>query len=1362
MKKFSKIIVLVLSLALAISAFAIASSAKDAPFLVEGLYRENWADAIDNADAETPIELLGDYQVQNGENVEVTTSVTIKLNGYTLIGAEDGGALFNVTEQDAVLKILGPGKISVNGTLAEIDAKGAELVLDGGEKGELEIRSSSNDSVFVVGGTGKASARTLGAVSFVNAAGANLFELRSSSSLLIDNSSVSISSVGATSASGLVLATAGTKVNITNGAEVNNTAGHIVKLADTEEELPVTIRFENSNVGSHGMTYGTLVDFGEEYATFTSKASNITATGYAFVAADTILDYTGSGAEKVYKTPNATVNLLSTTYDVPVASKSDACLFYGNMTGVVIGGYLKIATPTGVACKTRLWDGSTGILIKAGVLFSQLASSELAESSVDEDGTPVYFDPYSGSNMNFSLDKIDGKPAQVVQADIISDEHTIVSQYVVGLPRSYFFYDTKFSTNFEDVNLYSAEFGDSYGERHPAFIDNSFTNNHGSVKVLDNKESGNRYLKLEFDDTKQYNPAGTGTPYFSLLFGHGASSYVSENVAQKNQDFVTVDFDISSDFLSPDGETCLYLSSKWYLMQRIRGAGWAWNPTNMAQISQDGTARLGTWSELDAANTYQLPTTPGMWSHITVVMELITEKTLTGELDRDRYTKESRIHFYVDGQYVGTDYIFKQMDYTDVDVPLLNASEFRFELGNRSTTYANGSGSMNFDNFVMTFYPDGYTGDLNKIKEDKTLNLKDISDAVFKEGYVYPSNIGREDEKIEYAAKVDGILYQDMDEAFAAVVEGSEVELLKDYEGVYNATMAFTVKSNGYKFQADSSTHRISSSKDENDNDVYTIVATNSFVPVYWDINISYETKAPLGVVPVFNGTYQGYQRGNQWIGLVGWSYTEGATEPEELRPISKEDIDRGYVILYPVFDVVRVNIEFRNSAGEPIGDSAWFDVGESISALNTYNNGSVFESLDVHEWYRAAFSSWKINGGDADTVGKDAVYAVPSFDKIEAAGVKLNYTLKNLTHFTPNIYVEAPELYPEIKVLGASTNPALSEDDLNAMREAVLDEVNISGVKHYYFDVGIPALTPDEFVQRSIYLYFEVSGQLYIQEVLCDVNSYLENILLNPEATDAEKTAVMNTMRMISVYLENANAPANEVCERYLANSDYALYLTDYSTLLDAAKNKTYTYTDGEITYGEFYINNTQGDSDAGIDGLFDHMSAVRWNFVTGQLDMYVNRDVHPLITASYSGSNGVFAEVGIQGGSRVKVLSDNLSKGIYSIDLANSVAGWGAIEYGFETPMYILMQGHELPDGTWDRTNVFTSGGLTTWYGIGTNKRTWNMVFHLIYLNELSAEGDTSIAAELELTNAIFAVHHSSREAMEQSGKYTQTPAK
>ena len=49
MKKFSKILILVLSLVIAMSAFAIASSANTSPFLVEGLYRENWEEAIENA-----------------------------------------------------------------------------------------------------------------------------------------------------------------------------------------------------------------------------------------------------------------------------------------------------------------------------------------------------------------------------------------------------------------------------------------------------------------------------------------------------------------------------------------------------------------------------------------------------------------------------------------------------------------------------------------------------------------------------------------------------------------------------------------------------------------------------------------------------------------------------------------------------------------------------------------------------------------------------------------------------------------------------------------------------------------------------------------------------------------------------------------------------------------------------------------------------------------------------------------------------------------------------------------------------------------------------------------------------------------
>ena len=87
MKKFSKILIFTLSLVIALSAFAIASSANTSPFLVEGLYRENWEEAIENAyikgDRIVPVELLTDYEA-NGESVEITESVVISLNGHTL------------------------------------------------------------------------------------------------------------------------------------------------------------------------------------------------------------------------------------------------------------------------------------------------------------------------------------------------------------------------------------------------------------------------------------------------------------------------------------------------------------------------------------------------------------------------------------------------------------------------------------------------------------------------------------------------------------------------------------------------------------------------------------------------------------------------------------------------------------------------------------------------------------------------------------------------------------------------------------------------------------------------------------------------------------------------------------------------------------------------------------------------------------------------------------------------------------------------------------------------------------------------------------------------------------------------------
>lgn len=149
MKKISKVLVLLLTLALICTGLVLAVSADEAKpetvsYVADGATVEGTlADAIAGADASTAVTLLGDCTVS--EEIEVTKSVTINLNGYTL--TTTCASAFNVSNGEAVFNITGTGNITSAGTLVKATADGAKIAIDGTGLDGITVNHTGTQSV---------------------------------------------------------------------------------------------------------------------------------------------------------------------------------------------------------------------------------------------------------------------------------------------------------------------------------------------------------------------------------------------------------------------------------------------------------------------------------------------------------------------------------------------------------------------------------------------------------------------------------------------------------------------------------------------------------------------------------------------------------------------------------------------------------------------------------------------------------------------------------------------------------------------------------------------------------------------------------------------------------------------------------------------------------------------------------------------------------------------------------------------------------------------------------------------------------------------------------------------------------------
>ncbi len=1359
MKKLSKILVLVLTLTLAASAFVFASSAETSPFLVEGLYRETLMDAVDNADENTPIKLVSDYVAEAEEAVTLDSSLVLDLNGKTLTYKGTDNALLNVTGKNATLTIKGPGKIVADGTIVFIDAKGAKLVTNG----DLDIVSSSESAPFVIGETRKATAEISDRINFSSKAGTSLFELNSSSVLNVNDAVISVVSDGAYQASGFVTLNSASKAYITN-TDIYSAAGYIFKVGTATENSPVLINCDTSKLYSESSTYGTILDAGSQYVTMSTRLSEIVAGGYAFLAEDTLFDYTGDGMDKVYAKPTASVTLNTSTYALSMTSKLDATLFRGNITAHVTGGSFELGVTSYFAYGTRVWDGECGVLVEAGVRFNRELASNTASVLRDEDGALIYHDPNSTTNENFTLGTFDGKQCELYQTVIVLETNQALECYLVGVNDTPYITDLAHSKHFDNEASYRVTYGLTEGEDTSKLFEAAyFANAHSEVSV---NYKGNGYLRLAFDANGKYNETSTDSPYLGIRFGHGNNANILGSSAkiynQFDQEFITVDFDIMSDTVDANGKA-VYYEGGYALMQRIDGSGYyqAGNTFTIRESSEkyeDGSRKYnltcGSRNLIDDSSntTVTLSPVPGEWTHITLIIDVDNSSV-------NNYVNNSWLHYYVNGSYVGSGKALGTgiLSRDPEEVMRANPDQFRgvFKATNEMLTTENKyPRSTCFDNFVVNYYHDGYSGDLLSIRENKLIKLNTLNDVVYKPGYQFPSSaVLQEDAKI---AEVDGKNYYNEDDFLNAIVDGSIVKLYKDIEEEYSASDAFTVYTNGHSFVIKSETHTISTTKDESNCDVYSVVESAVYIPVYWDIYLSYQTEAPYGVVPQFTGTLPAVvESAGKRTGLIGWSYTKDATEPDELRPISKEDMKRGYLVLYPVFDVVEVEVTFTAHGISPFtrwvklvnADNEYIDITPEILAGYTNDmSDELGQSLEVEgqTLYRSIFSGWAFREDGMTKLGKEPANVVARYENYILTSINVSYTLEKLTMFTPKIYLGKPadgSAFEIIAVYSIETDLETGEA-VRASLSASSDVFTVCGVESFEYLTSSTPTAVDKLKSKTYYIEFAIddSGNTYTQAVTLDLKTYFENLLSvnKDDAYELSKTGIMSTVIMVDNLLGGDSEFAG-----IINDPAYQDYVNEFS--INSVKKIKKIVDGNEMNYEDYYNSLYESNK------IFTHLAAIRWDFKNSTISYAPLAKKYPVITAGWF-DEGTLSQLYAYCSSAARA---SVSKTTLSVAVKNNSTG----EFKVES-----LNG-------WKADLIHSDGGTYAEkkYGIYTEiefrlldsptdgsrntiaQPMYDFILHLLYLDDLYKGGDTSVEKEYETAKSIFMAHKDLKAAVD-----------
>jgi len=428
-------------------------------------------------------------------------------------------------------------------------------------------------------------------------------------------------------------------------------------------------------------------------------------------------------------------------------------------------------------------------------------------------------------------------------------------------------------------------------------------------------ENGNRYIKHHVSK------------------GSGNTSYLSGPYQANKQysivdyPYLAIDFDISKvagDYAGANINPYYYGNGTVY--------DYFGNPVKTLSQVTGGNASI----KMSAFKKY-LPTELNTWAHVTAIF---------------------KYHIVDDTEYIGGYvYVDGELAWFDHTLHTLN-TEYRASNYYFGTFRINNEGSTNttnfsgYDNWQMNFYNSGYT-------------QEEVVSAVYNADYELPYGVT--------IAKIGDVVYDRIPAAIEAAKPGEAITLLSDIPGVISVEKTVTFDTNIYNEDGtpsgdyyDITTTSTSLVSDLKDGFLTFKQVQNASVEIFWDdcpgmlangvcecdpelldengehIMAAYTPSAMLNSVPSYSGEIPSFPIVEGLSkNFIGWSYTPGG-EVEDLRPVTEEDVNRGWIALYPVYEIIQYGFELISATG----DSSYFLENEYDAVFASAGTGATIKLL--------------------------------------------------------------------------------------------------------------------------------------------------------------------------------------------------------------------------------------------------------------------------------------------------------------------------------------------------------------------------------------------------------------------------------
>ena len=333
-----------------------------------------------------------------------------------------------------------------------------------------------------------------------------------------------------------------------------------------------------------------------------------------------------------------------------------------------------------------------------------------------------------------------------------------------------------------------------------------------------------------------------------------------------------------------------------------------------------------------------------VWQHVTYVIQYAGDGVFN-------------YYFYVDGVLSETTSVdYNTTAFTSYSTALTAATNWDdFQQNNPKSTlsktgvytiimnpaYSSKTEEIWFDNMQVHYYTDDYS-------------LDDVASYIYNDGYEMPYGFTE--------AKVDGIVYDDVNKAITASPEDATVLLTKNASKDLIIDKNIRIDTNEYDENGNATgtkyTFEYTSSlgfvgeETEPGSGIFVFKKSENVVDIIWDEacaegcdcykefgghKMSASTVAVLGNVPEYFGEIPTYEIVNGYEKkFVGWSYTKGAAEPDTLLPITEADVAAGSLNLYPVYKATQY--DFAVTKGVSV---KYYMETEFATVLNASASGS-------------------------------------------------------------------------------------------------------------------------------------------------------------------------------------------------------------------------------------------------------------------------------------------------------------------------------------------------------------------------------------------------------------------------------------